>query len=65
MNEKRTYTMTYECLNCGKKKFKEIPFGESVPSLDEDEVCTYCGTRYFSHSKRPKVTDYMDMEESL
>lgn len=55
-----TYTMIYECINCKNKLWKEIPFGESAPIIDDEEACSYCGCRYFSRPRRPKASDYIE-----
>jgi len=61
--EEKTYCMVYICMNCGTKKDKEFPLGQPAPpSVDEEEICDYCGWEYFSHPRKPKMSDYTDME---
>ena len=62
--EMKTYEMVYECINCGYKLFKEIPYGEEAPQIRgfdkvfPDEVCPYCGCIHFFNPRPPQVGEH-------
>ena len=60
------YWAEYICLNCKTKMSVKVPYGKSMPIYSNNEYsikmryvesapeCTYCGSRYWSHGKKPE-----------
>lgn len=41
----KTYSLSLECENCGRKIVLEIPFGTPLNDYAENNACDYCGVK--------------------